>query len=565
MSLDENLKLTKEFDENLVEELIDDDDEIISSDIISQNTVHDRFQFESKFDFDLNLDRNNDKNKRYYIDVYFFIPKRIGINSDTYTRENFYSDLTNYIRIRTPELFRWEQKNIDKWTLPWSEKYFKLHLSTKKRQKLSEISIYEVKLFGCFINTHIKKLQSVFSNLWKKETNDFAIYKKLLFLESRLESIYSLIVKYRENYTKKINERLVLIDDDVKKSFTITDEYISYRLEFVLVKILQLLEKNKLKESSFYIAISKILKKEVEYRITADFVNLESDDDKAILETYYHRMGLLKKYVLEVLYLQSENIKKEKVYRNFIAAVGAALAAAWAVMADIQRINLVNNTGDTGIRLLLVFFIGVSAYVFKDRIKELSKEYFNQKLKQYIPDFEKKVFYDYFDKEGQIQKKIIAISQEYMRYLNRENIPEEIEYIRELGTQKDIESDKNEVIINYSKKISFDSEGIKDSVNKINFIRDISRFDISEFLDKLDDPDKTLRYFDNKKGIVVMKAPKVYHINVVIKYKIEHEKLNGTKVSDIEFERIRIVLNKKGIVRIDKILARGELKYTENA
>ncbi|MFN8672006.1 MAG: hypothetical protein U0457_07985 [Candidatus Sericytochromatia bacterium] len=564
MSSENELKITKDLDESIVDELLDDDIDEYYSDIISHSNVHDRFQFESKFDFDLNLDKNNEKNKKYYVDFYFFIPKSIGINSETYTRDNFYSDLTNYLRIRTPEVFNLESKEINNWSLYWSDKYFKISFSTQKRLKLSQIVIYEVKLFGCFINTQLKKLQNLFYNLFEKERTELYIQRRLKYIETRLDSLEQIILKYREKYTKVINENQILIEDDVKKSFIIVDEFISYRLEFILVKVLQVLRKNSQDKSKVSLHIKEILKKEIEYRISVNFINFEGHQDNSLPEMYYYRMGLLKKYVLGVLYLQSEIIKKEKIYRNLIAATGAALAASWAVMTDIQRINLVNNTKEAGIRLLLIFFIGISAYVFKDRIKELSKEYFNQKLKKYIPDLEKKIFYDYFDKEGQIKKKLIAISNEFMRYLNKENIPEDILYIRDLGARKDIDPERNDIVINYSKRMLFDSECLKDSENKINFIRDISRFAINDFLDKLDDPDKILRYFDSKKGVVVMEAPKVYHINVIMKYKIEHEKLNKEKLSEIEYERIRIVLNKRGIVRIEKVISRGEIKYVEN-
>ncbi|MEK7433149.1 MAG: hypothetical protein AABZ74_08465, partial [Cyanobacteriota bacterium] len=68
---------------------------------------------------------------------------------------------------------------------------------------------------------------------------------------------------------------------------------------------------------------------------------------------------------------------------------------------------------------------------------------------------------------------------------------------------------------------------------------------------------------DPKKGVIIREAPKVYHINAVIKYKIEHEKNDGTKSYNIEFERIRIIFNKRGIVRIENVLSRGEIKYKE--
>ncbi|MFN4150440.1 MAG: hypothetical protein ACK4IX_05815, partial [Candidatus Sericytochromatia bacterium] len=280
--------------------------------------------------------------------------------------------------------------------------------------------------------------------------------------------------------------------------------------------------------------------------------------DKNLYETYHYRVGLLKKYVLEVLYLQNENIKQEKVYRNIIAAVGAALAAFWASVADMQRLNMMNNMKDTGFRLIVIIMIGVLAYVFKDRIKELSREYFSQKFKKYMPDFNRKMFYNYFDFEGQPRKEFLGSSKEFMRYMSKDSVPSEIIYIRNIGSRSDLDPDKQETIINYSKKINFRTSPVKDSITKINFIRDLSRFDISEFLAKLSDPDKILRYFDSQKGVVAIDAPKVYHINLIIKYTTTYE-----NKSVIELERSRIILNKKGILRIEKVISREQIRYEE--
>lgn len=556
----ENQKMTAELDEQAIssEDFSDDEIDESYSDIRSSSTIHDRLQFETKFDFELTSNNNINKKKQYNVDVYFFIPQNTGINTDTYTRENFYTDLTNYFRIRTPELFKLDANNFYDWSLPWSDKYFTNHLSTHKRQKLISVVVYEIKMFGCFINTQLKRIQSIFSNIVKKKGDSFFKNQKYLkILENRLNKLQLIINKYRNNYVKPIKEQKILTDDEVTKVFSVVDEFISYRFEYIFIKIKTLLES---KSSDCYLndLIKQMLLDEISYRKDTDFVDLDNTNDKNLYETYHYRVGLLKKYVLDVLYLQNENIKQEKIYRNIIAAVGAALAAFWASVADMQRLNMMNNMKDTGFRLIIIIMIGVLAYVFKDRLKELSREYFSQKFKKYIPDFNRKMFYNYFDFEGQPRKEFLGSSKEFMRYMNKDSVPKEIMYIRHIGSRSDLDPDKKEIIINYSKKINFRSSPVKDSITKINFIRDLSRFDISEFLAKLSDPDKVLRYFDSQKGIVSIDAPKVYHINLIIKYTTTYD-----NKSVIELERSRIILNKRGILRIEKVVGREQIRYEE--
>jgi hypothetical protein len=61
-----------------------------------------------------------------------------------------------------------------------------------------------------------------------------------------------------------------------------------------------------------------------------------------------------------------------------------------------------------------------------------------------------------------------------------------------------------------------------------------------------------------------MDAPKVYHLNVIFRYAVSEQVQNQWQPARFEFERIRIILNKQGIVRIETTLPRGEMKYTES-
>lgn len=517
-------------------------DEILTE-IRSSNTVHDRYQFESSFDFDIRSN-DNERKKKYQIDMYIFVPENIGINSDTYTRDNFYKDLSNYLRIKTPDLFKLCSYKNKLLSLPWLERYLSVHLSTDKKHKISNVVIEEIKLFGSYINKKLKEFQL------SVENNNSNI--------NLMEKIHLTIISFRDIYMIKLKNKEVLFDSEIVRSLLLVDEYISYQLENTLLKVF------KKENTENKIIIENILKYELEYRSdNIDIISIDNEDESN-RENYYYRIGLLKKYIYEVLFLKTVNLKKEKVYRNVFASFGAALAASWAAFADFSKISLI-TTGDTSfIRFFLFIFIGIIAYVFKDRLKELSREYFNERFKQRLPDYETKIFHKHFDVDGEEKNIFIGKSIEFMRFLKKQSVPNEILYIRDLGNRSEIDPERKEVIIHYSKKIKFDEKIIKDELIGVRFIRDNIRFDISQFLAKLDDPEKKFNYFDMKKGIVNITAPKVYHLNIVFKYFLEYEGKNKEKVRvQVEYERIRIVLNKKGIIRIDPVINRGTLNYCE--
>src|SRR5690606_250585 len=113
-------------------------------------------------DYDLKQNQN-EKKKQYEVDVYFYIPHNIGINSNTYSSEEFYANLTNYLRLRTPSVFNLNKTNRSEWSLSVADKYLAVNLITSRRQKLSGAVIHEVKLFACYINTRFKRLNVSFS------------------------------------------------------------------------------------------------------------------------------------------------------------------------------------------------------------------------------------------------------------------------------------------------------------------------------------------------------------------------------------------------------------------
>ena len=62
---------------------------------------HDVRQFEIKVSYPLDRDH---RREQYRLEVFLFMPYQIGVNSQTYPREQFYDDLRNYTRFKTPPL-----------------------------------------------------------------------------------------------------------------------------------------------------------------------------------------------------------------------------------------------------------------------------------------------------------------------------------------------------------------------------------------------------------------------------------------------------------------------------
>jgi hypothetical protein len=84
---------------------------------------------------------------------------------------------------------------------------------------------------------------------------------------------------------------------------------------------------------------------------------------------------------------------------------------------------------------------------------------------------------------------------------------------------------------------------------KMEGINNIMRFDISKFLSKMDNPQKSLFILDalGHKEII---GKRVYHLNLIIKY---------TSMLETTYKRFRIVLNREGIKRIEEVFSENSL------
>ena len=153
-----------------------------------------------------------------------------------------------------------------------------------------------------------------------------------------------------------------------------------------------------------------------------------------------------------------------------------------------------------------------------------------------------------------------------MRYLQRKSLPPDIDYLRELGHRTELEPERIETVLHYNKKMRFELEAsLRDHFGQaeIRRIHDVLRFDVSHFLAKMADPRQKMSYFTTHKGILTTEAPRVYHLNMVFRYRVSHFQEGKMVDQATDYERLRVILNKKGIVRVETVVPRGELGQEE--
>jgi hypothetical protein len=535
----------------------------------SRIEVHDKSQFEVKFDYNFlhSLSKNESgKDKKYSIETYFFIPTNVGISSINYSKSQFYNDLHAYIRFKTPEMSFNELNDDNNIHSPLRILKNNLEKFKKKPDKeLDLITVNEAKLLGCLINGYLKQSTAQV----RKLINQVTYYKNLSsshgflrVLEREIKNFIngalSILYKYR-NLRVEYQVPELKISNNVITNLKLVDEYNTYRLENSFAVIYNEIEKlSSLKNidcKDILNFLTQVAYEESQYRIQQGFICFKNSTS-VNYEYYAYRFGAIKKHIFQVLYLDIRHIKNEKKYRNYMAMAGAAIAALFYLPA--QALLAVNANVS-----LSVIFMVVIAYAFKDRVKEISREILLDKILnrfyRFFPDNDLFI-QDYTQDKEERSRNIIGRCKEYMRFLKKDDVENNILRLRNRGHIVDIDEERSEEVIYYHKDVYLNSHKIINAHHRRTNIKDIIRFNINEFLDKMDNATGKINFFDIEKNIFSsLKAPKVYHLNIIFKYTIGDKNANHHS-----YQRIRVVLDKNGIVRLEEVIPRCKIDHKTN-
>ncbi len=482
-----------------------------------QVTTHDRSQIE------MSIDYRPGQSEEFHTDLYFFLPRNLGIHSGSYSRDQFYNDLINHLRFHTPI-----QLNLLNETLNTLAEIVNPDTTAQEREQLAPLAIQQVKLYANRVNNLLKRLYDRFS-LEVTQEDSLRLLREL----------YAQITLFRVKFIKSAHASSLRMPSELRQTLLNSDEFISNRLVASCSDLLHRASMGTLNE---------ILIQEKRHRKSQGDLFVDVGNNERDREHFYFRHSLLKKEVTQPLYIDKKSAKQEKIYRNWVAASGAAFAGLWAQIADYQT-HRFKGQRDFGLSMLGVGMMAILIYVFKDRIKDVSKEYINDKMKLFLPDFRSKLEFFEIKKSGTGAKKInhlLGKLSEYVRFASAHNIPEDIVYIRKLRGTRDVSSESQETVIQYHKTVQLNPKArVLGCDDELCDIKDIHRFNFSYFLSHLDDAKKQISVYDEDEGPARISAPKVYHVNVV-----SHIRAGRVGI----YNHFRVILDKEGIVRMDTIL-----------
>ncbi|MHA1648352.1 MAG: hypothetical protein ACTSVL_12345 [Promethearchaeota archaeon] len=500
---------------------------------------HDRHNFEINLDY--HVKESNTKN-RYQLEMYTFIPNSFHINKSTYSKRDFFGDLVEYIRFKTPKIALSGVLNDQNKLSPLFQ--IRLYLSKIKNGEIDKKIInnvkYELRLLGCIVKSNIRDQMRFFSDkidLILSESSNRSVNPNKIseILKNYLIDISRLQGVMVELYTEF---QLSQISNDLRVALSYTDEYISYQIEAHLTKFLQLLKS--FDESSPEIRENIIALIEYEQNHRKEMKSRLIVQDTEEKGSFNYWGSTLKKYIQSVLYLKIFPRDEQSHVLRGLYSVAAGLAM---LISLVLGFIIVQQFTDYSWAYIILLVIG---YIIKDRIKESSRNLSNKFVEKYLPD-------KTMDLEDPLKQIKIGRISEVMRYIKWKYIPPEILKIREASNKSPLEQEgKPEIVMKFTKNVRILTQRIQEYHERHGDINDIIRFNIHQFLRYLDDPVNIETFWDKEARIIKkISTSKVYHMNIIFKITDMSQKNISQKIS---YKKIRVILDQQGIQNIEEPL-----------
>ncbi len=456
------------------------------------------------------------KKSKYTTITYVFFPNSLNINNKTYPSTKFYNDVRLFIKYDTPNYtlnaINIGRKSLLQNLIKNTEKFI-INNSEKNRLLFKD----QVKMFA-----------TTFCSLLREETTllikskEISRNKIAAFLGSN-----TLILSNFRELVGKIDSSSA--EDKDKNVVFYADEHMSNVMEVQLMKLYNHLKNKNISDEELTSVVS-LINAEQNYKKQKVY---DSPKDKNINpQDLLYKRNQLKKYIESVFFLNQDIRKDGAVFEQSILALAAGLAMIFSTGIAFYYQQVYGN-------FTIPFFIAlVVSYMLKDRIKGLISLLFVSKSSSFFYDFKIKI-------TNTLNKKIGLIKENFSFVTLTKLGPKVKKYRLQDLVVGLTERSLNEQVVQYKKKIIIYPKKFGNDLPDENIVglTDVTRLNFHRFIQYMDDPKKD--YILVKKGEVYNKvANKVYHINIIQKYYTEE---------GIEFSRYRIILNRNGIRKIEKV------------
>ena len=472
---------------------------------------HDSFSVEFKFGFVVDSKANINS---FAVNTWLFIPNSMGINPETYGKEQFYRDIKSNVRLITP-VYTLHELSLDS-SLPYI--FLKESVNDIVSGGSCDSFEYHLKMYAAILKSAIRN--ETIKIMFCKDTN--AANANVTEAAADIEQI---IHRFR-GFFNLLNDMPV----SEQKRFLAVDEYISYILQRYLFRIVKLYDSLGNRElSASRQRIYSLVCSLREYSVSHGY-GLINGDAVHNRDLVYHR-GLLKKYIESDLYIRlskkRDGVAVEQLYYSIAAGVAMIFATAVGWIFQVKFGNIT----------FPLFIVLVISYMLKDRIKDLMRFYFAHKLGN-----------KYFDKKASINigSNKVGEIKEAVDFISGSKIDSTITLVRNNMSFMDNESKVLEERVLLYRKLVVIGKNDFTCGNYYPFkgINEIMRLHINRFMQKIDNPDVFIDSMDSTGHVSAIAVQRIYFIYIIIQ--LRH-------LEWVALRRFKIAFNRNGIIKVEEV------------
>lgn len=485
--------------------------------------VHDKTHLEFAIDYPLGKEP-----QRRVWEAYFFVPESFRIHEATYSKKAIYEDLQSYVRYAVPEPPFEELVKMDEGSV-----LHRLGAALDRAGGAPSDSVAakdatrELRLWVCLVRAcGLVAMRNVEQQLKGPVEPERVRRDSLGFAVMCAEvsrRFHALINKPREN-----------LADEVRFALSWCDEASSIAVETLCADLALRLENDARIEASHpdlaeHVAATAVA--EARYREEHNFDSVgRAGASERDIEHLEFRRHVLKRFTASVLWLSLEVRERALWVVHVLYALAASIAMAFAVVAALKTSRLSDNV----FRYAVVVVI---AYALKDRLKAVLQEVFNKWIARRFPDR----LWTIRDRE---RGEDLGLVRERAGFIPFHKLPEQVLAKRRLTREHSLEEyARPERVLWHSKEVAI--EPAHD--NTFPMLTEIFRLNVDHWLSHTDDPKRRVLFADpGDESIYAAIARRVYNVSVVYR-------MRGSTELDAPWHRIRVVVSRKGILRIEPI------------
>lgn len=485
-------------------------------------TLKRRSKLQIEFDVNYPLD-NKQKTFAHSVDAYLFVPRTLGINTETYPNYLFYRDLQSYSELLP------RQQSLQNIVAEGCGLLADLRLcidASQPGKKLDQLQNFEnaSRAFCRILKTAIdQQLQEALS--------DPGSATCLQAAEQFMQSSSQLLSEFRELETA--------LPDSGQQSrwyriFLLCDEYLSLLVEESSCHLAHSLSRRSPDECEGLIAkLHACAQRELSCRVERGYASVPNEAHHN--EALVYRRNSLQTYIESAFFLTTYNKPEGRLGRELLLSLAAGIAMVVATAAAFVGHVKYDNWSTT------FFLILVISYMFKDRIKALAQDYLQSRGQRFFFDFRKTIF-------GQTTRRPLGMQRESFGFVPTRELPSWLLKLRNYDHLAAIDNDYcGEHTILYRRRGKLYPKRLAAAFTgcDIEGIRQIINFDLTRFARKMDNS-KSRVFIPDAGGYQKANGRCAYHLHLIIDFKSD-------AISTIQ--HYRLIVSRDGILRNEKINA----------